>query len=227
VISLVLPLYNEADGVRATVASLTAALGGAGLAYELVLVNNGSTDDTAAVLREIEAAYPTVRVAHVAVNDGYGWGILCGLREAKGDVIGFMCGDGQIADEDVVRVCRRMLDENLDLCKVSRVVRRDGPQRRVMSAVYNAFFRLLFGGHYADINGTPKLMRRTRYERLDLKSRDWFIDAELMIAAARERWRVGEVAVTFTAREQGSSNVRLTTSFEFVRNMLRYRLRGR
>jgi len=85
------------------------------------------------------------------------------------------------------------------------------------------FFRFLFPVKSRDINGTPKLMRRECYRQLDLVSKDWFIDAEIMIKSTEKSYRVGEVEVSFMPRASGDSNVHLTTSFEFVRNMLRRR----
>jgi hypothetical protein len=60
------------------------------------------------------------------------------------------------------------------------VVRHDGLYRRFISAAFNTSFRLLFGGGVRDVNSKPKIIRRDKYELLDLKSDDWFIDAELV-----------------------------------------------
>ncbi len=90
--SLVLPLYNEAQGVAEIVEKLTGVLESEEIPYQLVLVNNGSTDETASVLTEIAHRSPDVHVTTVPVNQGYGWGILCGLKEATGEIVGFMCG---------------------------------------------------------------------------------------------------------------------------------------
>lgn len=225
--SLVLPLYNEADGIAQITARLIEVLEGDKVPYQLVLVNNGSTDGTAEILGKLAARHSTIHVTTVAVNQGYGWGILCGLREASGEIVGFMCADGQIAPEDIVRVYRCLVDGKVDLAKVVRISRQDGFKRQVMSAVYNHLFRLLFGVKRRDINGTPKLIWRSHYAELNLASKDWFIDAELMISAGQRDFRIGEVEVAFLARNHGASNVRLTTSLEFLKNMLRHRLRGR
>lgn len=225
--SLVMPLYNEADGIGAIVEALITTLEREGIPFQLVLVDNGSIDGTALVLEALSARHAGLTVATVPVNQGYGWGILSGLDVATGDIVGFMCADGQIAAEDIVRVYRRMILGDVDLAKVVRVSRQDGFQRRLMSAVYNHLFRVLFGLALRDINGTPKLVWRKTYSDLTLTSKDWFIDAELMIQAAQRRLRVGEVEANFLARNHGSSNVRLTTSLEFLANMLRHRLRPR
>lgn len=222
-LSLVLPLYNEEEGLRGLTHGLLTEFSHWSIQCELVLVNNGSIDGTAQILKELEEECGAIRVVHVPVNLGYGWGIICGLRAATNPIVGFMCGDGQIMPEDVARVYRRLVEENLDLCKVVRVVRTDGFQRKMMSYVYNTLFRLLFQIRSRDINGTPKLMRRICYEEFDLTSKDWFIDAEVMIKASRRLCRIGEVPVEFRQRIGGHSHVKLTTAIEFFRNMTRYR----
>lgn len=223
--SLVLPLYNECEGISKLVADLVKEFRAEGIVCELVLVNNGSTDSTGDVLEDIQKSYGAIRVVNAPINQGYGWGIICGLREASGPVVGFMCGDGQITPADVTRVYRRLIRQDLELCKVIRVVRHDGIKRKLLSKSYNLLFRLLFPVTSADINGTPKFFRRRCYQELDLKSKDWFIDAEIMIKATQRNYRIGEVAVEFRPRPTGESNVRLLTAVEFVWNMLRYRLR--
>ncbi len=104
-----------------------------------------------------------------------------------------------------------------------RITRGDGIKRLVMSTIYNWLFRLLFSLDARDINGTPKLMWRSRFTELELTSKDWFIDAELMIGATQRGFRMAEVQVHFAARDHGASNVRLSTLLEFVKNMLHYR----
>jgi len=225
--SLVLPLYNEAAGVEKIVTELTAVLDQEAIPYQLVLVNNGSTDETGAILDNLVARNPALHVVTVPVNEGYGWGISCGLKESTGDIVGFMCADGQVAAEDTVGVYRRLTDRGIDLSKVVRVSRHDGFRRSVMSAVYNRLFRFVFGVRARDINGTPKLMWRSRYLEVELTSKDWFIDAELMIAAAQRGFQIAETEVDFLPRSHGGSNVRLATSLEFLRNMWRYWLRSR
>src|SRR5437763_1627489 len=80
----------------------------------------------------------------------------------------------------------------------ARVERGDGLSRRLVSALYNGVFRLLFPGFpVRDVNGKPKLLTRAAYERLSLASDDWFIDAEIMIQARRLGLRVGEVETVF------------------------------
>jgi len=225
-VSLVIPFYNEGSAISGVVTGLIAEFEREGIPCELVLVNNGSIDNTGDIVEGLAQSNKSIRRVHVAVNEGYGWGIICGLRETTAPVVGFTCGDGQIAPRDVIRVYRCLIEQDLDLCKVNRVVRQDGLKRLLMSKCYNLLFHFLFSVKSRDVNGAPKLMRRERYRQLNLNSRDWFIDAEIMIKASRNGYRMGQVDVNFLPRGGGGSNVGLATSLEFLHNMLRQRFGG-
>jgi len=202
--SLVIPFYNEEASAQETVSDLVVELGGAARACELILVDNGSRDGTGDILRRFADKYPWIRVATVEVNEGYGWGILCGLRAATASYVGFMAGDGQIDPTAVAQIYQRLIEEKLDLCKAVRVVRHDGFKRKLMSRVYNWAFSLLFQTQSRDINATPKLMRRQCYEQLAPTSKDWFIDAELMIKAHKKGYQMGEVKIETHGRSRSS-----------------------
>ena len=109
--------------------------------YELILVDNGSTDKTAQILLKLQEDNPRIKTVSVAVNQGYGWGIINGLRVAQGECIGYLGGDEQVKPEDVVLVYRKLVDEELDVCKTLRIVRFDGFRRGVITWVYNEIGR--------------------------------------------------------------------------------------
>ena len=225
-LSLVIPFYNEEKNVREVIGGLFDTFQRSSIDYELILVNNGSTDKTPQILEGLAREKPgAVKVVHVSVNQGYGWGIINGLKRVSGKYVGFMDGDGQIKPSDVLRVYSKLVDEDLDLCQVKRVAREDGLARKFISYCYNFVFRFLFSLNVKDINATPKIMRREIYEKLDLVSKDWFLDAEVIIKCTRMNCKIGEVSVTFRKRETGKSYVNFSTILEFLKNMIIYRLR--
>jgi hypothetical protein len=103
------------------------------------------------------------------------------------------------------------------------VLRDDGLHRRILSWVYNALFKLLFGSAVRDINSKPKIIRGEKYPLLDLKSDDWFADAELIIRARELGFRIGETPVHFKANETRGSFVKPAAIIEFTANLLKYR----
>lgn len=225
-LSLVLPCYNEADGLRATVLELLEALAGRSVAAELVLVDNGSSDGTGAVIDELVAeGRPVVKVV-VTVNEGYGNGILQGLKPCRGRLVGFLCADGQVEAADVVRIYDIAARATTPkLVKVRRRFRMDGLRRKLISTTYNVLTTAMFGNlRSIDINGNPKILPRQSLEAMRLESKGWFLDAEVMIKAKRLGLEVYELNVMAKMREEGLSNVKPETCWEFAVNLLRYRL---
>ncbi len=226
-LSIVIPFYDEEDNVEPVVQDVEACLVEHGIEYELIAVDNGSRDRTGEHLARMQASRPNLVVCKVLTNQGYGWGILCGLRQARGRWVGYMWGDGQVEASALIEIFQTVKEGNVQLAKAKRVDKSSqSPFRRLQSALYNRLFFLLFGVASEDVNGCPKIMRREVYEKLGLQSQDWFIDAEIMIKLRRLGYDFREIAVTYKKREKGQTHVRLSTVLEFARNMLRARLRG-
>lgn len=225
-LSLVVPFYDEAGNAEGVVRGLTEVFEAKGIDYELVLVDNGSADGTADVVRGLNRENPRIKLVTLPRNAGYGGGILAGLAQATGRYIGYAWGDDQVRADDVFRVFDALRSDDLDFCKAVRVVREDGFERRLVSWIYNGVFGVLFPVRSRDVNACPKIFRAEALGALQPASLDWFLDAELMIKARRRGLRGSEVPVTYHRRRWGRSHVRLFTILEFVWNILRHRIRG-
>ncbi|HET7230257.1 MAG TPA: glycosyltransferase [Longimicrobium sp.] len=224
-LSLVLPCYNEEACLAANALALHDAFVEEGVRLELVLVDNGSTDSTGRIIDALrERGLPVVKVA-VPVNRGYGHGIRAGLERCTAPLVGYLCADGQVAPEDVVRTYRLMEGrEERVLAKVRRRFRQDSWKRKLVSVNYNLLLLGTFGWLGAlDVNGSPKIFSRASLERMRLVSDDWFLDPELIIKAHELGLRVIEIDVEGYARSAGVSHVRHHTVLEFLRNIARYR----
>ena len=227
-ISLVMPCNNEEACLRVTARALLQAFANHKIRLELVLVDNGSRDRTGEIIDELVAeGNPVVKVT-VPVNQGYGHGILEGLRHCSAPFVGYLCADGQVSPGDTVRVCRLILGtDGQMLVKVRRRFRKDGLTRKLISICYNGLMLVLFGRLEAiDVNGSPKVFSQESYRRMRLKSKDWFLDPEIMIKAKHIGLMVLEINVRGLYRQGGRSNVRWTTCVEFLKNIARYRLGG-
>lgn len=221
--------YRSADTIESFVRALATATAAVEPDYELVLVGNyleGSDDRTPEVVRTLAAADPRIRAVAKAKRGMMGWDMRSGLAACRGRVLGVIDGDGQMPPEDVARVYRLLVDRDLDLAKTYRVRRDDGPLRRALSSAYNTLFRVFFPGTgLRDANSKPKLFTRAAYERLDLRSDGWFIDAEIMIQARRLGLRTGEVPTEFHCLDDRPSFVRPAAILEFAWNLAAARLR--
>ena len=229
-LSLVIPAYNEESILAPTLRRLLEAFEQAGIRLEVVVVDNGSRDRTGDIAREFAARHPgAVLPVRVEVNQGYGNGILQGIPHCTAPWIGFIPADGQVDAEDVVRLFEAMQAcDSRVLGKVRRRFRLDGFKRKVVSIFYNGLVLVLWPGiGTLDVNGLPKILHRDVVRALDLDTRGWFLDPEIMIKARHLGVRVLELNVFSRMRGNGLSHVRPSTCWEFFRSLLSYRFTGR
>ncbi|MCO6511887.1 MAG: glycosyltransferase family 2 protein, partial [Aridibacter famidurans] len=224
-VSFVVPCYNEEDLVGYTLPRLESAFKKAGFNLELVAVDNGSTDRTGELIDELAKDHPSIVKHRVEVNQGYGNGILQGITRCTAPWIGMIPADGQVDAEDVVRLYEAVITTNGNVVgKVRRRFRMDGLYRKVVSTSYNVFVRLLYPRlESIDINGSPKLLPAEVLRAMDLRSKGWLLDPEIMIKAHYMGLRVLELNVFARMRGNGVSHVRAETCWEFLYYLIRFR----
>jgi glycosyltransferase involved in cell wall biosynthesis len=227
-LSVVIPCYNEEEDLPLSMPPLFAALRRMGLRHEIVLVNNGSRDRTPELIDKFAETEPVRRV-DVAVNEGYGLGVITGLRAARGELVCQMWADAQVSAEDVVEtIAIARATRPGTLVKVRRVDRDDGLLRKVISFTWNNVFERAFHGGGVDVNGCPKIYHRGDLALLDLECKDSFLDAEAIIKARMLKMRIIEVPVHFYARRGGASKIKLIGyTASFLENVARYRFGDR
>jgi dolichol-phosphate mannosyltransferase len=224
-VSFVVPCYNEEAIIEYTLPRLLAAFEKAGYRLELVAVDNGSWDRTGEIIQELAAQNPALVYHRVEQNEGYGNGVLNGISRCTAPWVGIIPADGQVDAEDVVRLYEAMITtDGKVLGKVRRRFRMDGLRRKVVSGVYNLFVRALWPDlESLDINGSPKLLPHPVIMAMDLKSKGWLLDPEIMIKAHYMGIRVLELNVFARMRGNGISHVRMMTCWEFLRYLLHFR----
>jgi glycosyltransferase involved in cell wall biosynthesis len=230
-LSAIVLCYRAEESIGRVIEPLYHDLSESEVSFELVLVANfdeGRADTTPEVVRAFAAEHEHTRTVIEAKQGAMGWDMRMGLEAATGDYLVVIDGDAQNPVEDVLRMYREMERTGTDVMKGRRIARFDGLKRRIVSGVYNGLFVALFRTRGLwDINGKPKGMTRAAYERLHLTSDDWFIDAEIVLAALREGLEVSELSVVFNRNEERASFVRASAILEFLRNMARSRLKRR
>jgi glycosyltransferase involved in cell wall biosynthesis len=231
VLSAIVLCYRAEESIRQVISPLHHQLVDAGVSFELVLVANfvaDQTDPTPAIVREFAASHDHVRVIAEAKQGAMGWDMRSGLAAATGDYRIVIDGDAQNPVGDVLEMYRQMKLTGADVMKGRRIARFDGLYRRAVSGAFNALFMLLFRTRGLwDINAKPKGMTRDAYEKMRLRSDDWFIDAEIVLAARRGGLTIAEMPVVFRKNEVRASFVRVNAIAEFLGNMLRARLHRR
>ncbi|HEY4487356.1 MAG TPA: glycosyltransferase family 2 protein [Candidatus Paceibacterota bacterium] len=223
--SIIVPAHNESENLVILLPRLDAALQKLSHDYEIIVVNNASTDTTEEAVRNLSLS--RVRVAREPTL-GYGRAVLAGLSEAEGDMIGIIRADNQEKPDDLRAMCDAAEREGVALYKAVRKNRiSDGLQRIIISFVYNMLFRFMFGLSSRDLNATPKVFTRSFLESARLESKDWFIDAEMVIKAEYMGLPVREMEIEYLPRLKGHSTVRMRHIFEFLSNMLSWYKRAR
>jgi glycosyltransferase involved in cell wall biosynthesis len=230
-ISVVVLAYKAGETIKEFTADLMQLMQNHfGRNYELILVGNyhqDSQDLTPAVVKQIANAHDNI-IAVAELKQGMmGWDMRSGLRAACGKTIAVIDGDNQMPIDDLIRVYNQLKNQNADLAKTYRIHRGDQTWRKIISFIYNIIFKILFPGlNSRDINSKPKIMTRQAYEKLDLSSNDWFIDAEIMIQARRHNFKIGEVATSFwDLAGKRRSFVKPGAILEFIKNLIYYRSR--
>jgi glycosyltransferase involved in cell wall biosynthesis len=198
--------------------------------YELILVANydkDSSDRTPAIVQEISTDNPGIKVITREKKGKMGWDMRSGLEAATGQYIAVIDGDGQMPVSDIPLVYHIIKTGRYDLVKTYRAIRHDGWFRSLMSFGYNWLFRLMFFNEFPiiDVNSKPKIMTREAFSKIHLKSNDWFTDSEIVIETFRNRMRICEVSTTFYKNERRKSLVNIMTAFEFLINLIAYRIR--
>lgn len=220
-----MPCYNEQDVIPYTIPQLVQAFAEAGHRIELVACDNGSTDRTGEIIRGfVEQGLPVV-YHRIEKNQGYGHGILESFPVCSARWIGIIPADGQVDAEDAARLFEVVKHTNgLVIGKVRRRFRMDGLARKVVSVFYNVFVWSLWPRLGSiDINGSPKFIHRDVLAAMDLQSRQWFLDPEIMVKGYYLGVRVIEMNVFARMRANGLSHVRASTCVEFFVNLLRFR----
>jgi glycosyltransferase involved in cell wall biosynthesis len=227
-VSIVMPCYNEEGVLPYTIPQLVQAFQAAGHRMEIVACDNGSIDRTGAIIQELAAKGLPVVYHRVEINEGYGNGILRAIPVCTAPWIGIIPADGQVDAEDAARLFEVVKHTNSRvLGKVRRRFRMDGLTRKVISILYNGLVWVLWPRLGSiDINGSPKFIHRDMVAMMQLESRRWFLDPEIMIKSRYLGMRVIEMNVFARMRSHGLSHVRAGTLVEFLVNLLRYRFGG-
>ena len=197
--------------------------------WEIILVANywpDTADRTPEIARQLSERLSSVR--YIAKHkEGYmGWDMKCGLDACRGRYIGIIDGDGQFPMEAIFSCFAKIKSSDYDFVKTYRASRKDGIDRYIISKIYNLFFRILFRKYNGrDVNSKPKIFRREAYQKMELKSTDWFLDAEIVLEALRLGLKIYEIPVDFKSLSKRKSFVKGGALLEFTKNLIKYRMK--
>jgi glycosyltransferase involved in cell wall biosynthesis len=220
------PAHDEAANLEPLVEEALAALPALADEFEIIAVDDGSTDGTSELADRLAAAHPgLVRVVHHEHNQGYGAALRSGLRAARFDLVSFTDGDRQFRVSDLGRLTAA-LAPGVDAVVGYRIQRADPLVRTVYARLYRVANRIFFGLRVRDVDCACKLFRRSALEGVRVESGGAFFSAELLIKLRASGRRIVEVGVPHHPRIAGSaSGARPSVVLRAVRDFWNLRLR--
>jgi glycosyltransferase involved in cell wall biosynthesis len=203
-LSYFFPAHNEADNLRGLVEEALATLPRLAETYEIVIIDDGSRDDTPRIADELAAAHVQVHAVHHPTNLGYGAAIRSGFAAARFANIGFTDGDRQFKVADLGRLIDRLQTGDVDAVVGYRIRRADPLVRTLYARLYRLANLIFFGLTVRDVDCACKLFSRASLEGLNVESGGAFLSAELLIKLRARGRRLAEVGVPHYPRTAGS-----------------------
>ena len=200
-ISVFFPCYNEEGNLRRVYESASEVLKRMQIDYEIILVNDGSTDGTAQIANAIAAGDPRVRVIHHPKNLGYGSALQSGFRAATKALVFYTDGDGQFSLDELPPLIPVMKQHDIVSC--FRLNRQDGLMRRLNAWCWTTLVGCVFGFKLKDINCAFKLYKCSVFAGMDLQSTGALINAEILSRATRRGCAITQIGVHHFPRTQG------------------------
>ena len=223
-ISVVIPVYNEEASITEAVKDGLAVLSRLTGDGEIIIVESGSTDNSAAVTDNLAEENERVKVIHQGVKKGLGSALKEGFGAARGEFIFYMDGDNPFRMSEFERGFPLL--QEADLICGYRVNRQDTFVRAVYSKVFNLMMRTLFGVKVRDVQIGFKMMRKSIFGKVQLQADSMFIDAELLIKAQKAGYRIAEMGVEYLGNPSGKSSVTPLDVLKIARDLVKYKIRG-
>jgi len=225
-LSIIVPCYNEEENIPLILEKFDSVIKSNDI--EIILVNNGSTDNSEAAMSELIANYPFGRVIKVEVNQGYGFGITSGLRAAKGEFIGYTHADMQTDPADVLEALNIIeKQKNPKNC----YIKGDRKGRPLIDQFFtmgmSVFETIYLGKKLWDINAQPNIFHRNFFESLENIPKDFSLDLYFLYTAQQQDLEVIRFDVVFTQRIHGESswNTGLASKWKFIKRTVDFSIK--
>jgi glycosyltransferase involved in cell wall biosynthesis len=220
--SIVVPCYNEAENIPLILERFNEVIQNND--YEVILVNNGSTDNTAEVLEELLPKYNFARTVLVEVNQGYGYGIIQGLKSAKASYIGWTHADMQTDPKDVVTAFEIVRSAGAEKLYVKGKRMGRPLADRFFTWGMGVFETLYFGTPMKDINAQPNIFPREFFESWENPPYDFSLDLYSVYMAKKAGIKMKRFPVEFTPRLHGHSkwNTGMAAKWKFIKRTIKF-----
>ncbi|MDO8672800.1 MAG: glycosyltransferase family 2 protein [Dehalococcoidia bacterium] len=203
-ISVFFPAYNDSGTIASMVIAALLTLRELTDDHEVIVINDGSADFTPQILDELARQYKEVRIVHHARNKGYGGALRSGFAAASKDLVFYTDGDAQY-DVRELKLLLAALDDDIDLVNGYKIERHDPLHRVVIGKLYQYCIRHAFHLTLRDVDCDFRLIRRSVFDKVELKSNSGVICVELMTRIQLAGFRLAEVPVHHYHRAYGKS----------------------
>jgi glycosyltransferase involved in cell wall biosynthesis len=203
-LSVFFPAYNDSGTIASLVITALRTAKRLTPEFEVIIVNDGSADNTAEIADELARTYPEVRVIHHERNQGYGGALRSGFAAARRDLIFYTDGDAQYDPAEMEALWEALRDD-VDLVNGYKISRSDPLHRVIIGRVYHHTVKLLFGLSVQDVDCDFRLLRRSIFERVTLEKDSGVICLEMMKKIEDAGFRIAEVPVHHYHRAYGRS----------------------
>ncbi len=201
-VSIVLPAYNEALNLQPLLFEINEALGKLGWDYEVIVVNDGSSDGSRELLDGLAVHDSHLKPIHHERNRGYGGALQSGFAAATKPWIFFMDADRQFDIREIALLAEK--SDRYDYIAGYRANRQDHWMRKLNAWLFHLGIAFCFGLWYRDIDCAFKLIRREIIERAKLESQGAFINTELLLRARQYGYRIFQLPVSHYPRTKGN-----------------------
>ena len=221
-ISVFFPCYNEQDNIARVVVQALTVLEKLNADFEVIIVDDGSTDGTGQIAEEIAGQKGGVKVVHHRTNLGYGEALQSGFKAATKELVFYTDGDGQFDINEMPPLLPLM--EQYDIVSCYRLNRQDNLIRKINGWCWTKLVCLLFGMKIRDIDCAFKLYKREIFDNIKLVSTGALIDAEILARAVRRGYRVTQRGIHHYPRTAGSqTGANLRVILRAFKELLRLR----
>lgn len=206
-LSIVYPAYNEEDNLPTLLNSTMQVLQDSDINFELIVVNDGSSDKTQNILNRFKETYPKIiRIIEHEHNLGYGQSLKDGFLAANGQYVFYTDSDLQFDLNEIKKFYALKHEKTLIIGY--RLDRQDAPLRIFMAKGYRFLINLLFSLGVKDIDCAFKLFPKNLFQNISIESKKFLIDAEILIKAKKQGYAIHELGVKHFARQHGQSTVK-------------------
>lgn len=221
-LSVVIPVYNEKETIEKILDKINAVP----LDKEIIIVDNFSTDGTREVLKKIEDSFK-IKVIYHTQNLGKGTSVRDGIEAAQGEIVIIQDADLEYEPNDYISLIRPLLDNKADIVLGARFIKGQSGlfMHRLGNRFLTAFINCLFNARLNDYATCYKLTKKSTFESLGLKSKNFDIEVEIVCKALKKNLRIAQVPISYYARlYREGKKIRWLDGIQAIISIIKYRL---